>query len=285
MNCYICNHNSFIKRPGSVRDNKNLEILECENCELVFLSSMSHIDDKFYSESGMHGAELLPIQAWLNETEIDDERRFQFLKQKIINKKLLDFGCGVGGFLLKSRNIANLCEGLELEKRLQGHFQNHKLQVWTDLESLVENESKYDIITAFHVIEHLADPISILERLSSLLTEGGEMILEIPSSNDALLSLYKSESFSNFTYWSNHLYLFNNSTFQKMIWKTGLKLNWMKQIQRYPLSNHLYWLSKGKPGGHQVWSFLNNDQLNAEYEMALASAGLCDTIIASVSNQ
>jgi hypothetical protein len=57
----------------------------------------------------------------------------------------------------------------------------------------------------------------------------------------------------------------------KLIKQLGLKLNWLRHIQRYPLSNHLYWLAKGMPGGQKKWIFLNNNRLNIEYENQLAS--------------
>ena len=69
------------------------------------------------------------------------------------------------------------------------------------------------------------------------------MILEVPNSDDALLTLYESKDFQNFTYWSQHLFLFNTKTMAELIEQTGLKLNGIKHIQRYPLSNHMYWLS------------------------------------------
>ena len=61
--------------------------------------------------------------------------------------------------------------------------------------------------------------------------------------------------------------------------KAKLKVEWVKFVQRYSLSNHLYWLSKGKPGGHKVWRFLENVSLNKKYESQLASLGKTDTII------
>jgi len=51
-----------------------------------------------------------------------------------------------------------------------------------------------------------------------------------------------------------------------LIEKANLKAIYIKQIQRYPLSNHLYWLSCGKPGGHQKWGFLDSYELHAAYE-------------------
>ena len=68
-----------------------------------------------------------------------------------------------------------------------------------------------------------------------------------------------------------------------LIKKAGIKLNWIKHVQRYPLSNHLYWLSKGKPGGHKQWAFLDDQQLNQNYEQQLAALGLTDTIVAGIS--
>ena len=41
--CYLCENESFAVRPGSVRDAKDIEILECTNCTLVCLSSLNHI--------------------------------------------------------------------------------------------------------------------------------------------------------------------------------------------------------------------------------------------------
>jgi hypothetical protein len=63
--------------------------------------------------------------------------------------------------------------------------------------------------------------------------------------------------------------------------KAGYKINYIKQFQRYGLSNHLYWLSKNNPGGHQKWSFLDSEELYGAYSAALAKINKCDTIIGS----
>lgn len=281
--CYLCGSHSFQTRPGKVRDNDALKINECVNCGLVFLSSFDHINETHYQESGMHGESLPEIGEWLKETEKDDERRFQFLKEKLVNRKILDFGCGVGGFLLKAKNVAHIAEGMELESRLQPHFKNNQVSVYSNFEEITTKQKSYDLITAFHVLEHISDPISILESLSKILAKNGELIIEVPSANDVLLTLYESKEFSEFTYWSQHLFLFDAKTFEILIQKANLKLNWIKHIQRYPLSNHLYWLAKGKPGGHKNWNHLNSEALEKTYEAVLAASGLTDTIIASVS--
>ncbi len=283
MNCYLCGSNQYKVLPGKVRDRSDLDICECRDCHLVYLSSQKHISNEHYQNSGMHGNSLPSIKTWLSETEVDDERRFQFLKENIRGREVLDFGCGNGGFLLKSKEVASAVYGIELEKRLQEHFSVNQLSVWENLEVALHSNRKIDLITAFHVIEHISDPADIITTLSKLLKPNGKMFFEIPSSSDVLLRLYESKPFSEFTYWSQHLYLFNASNLVKLVDKTGLTLNWIKQVQRYPLSNHLYWLSKGEPGGHIKWNFLNSDVLNSSYEASLASLGMCDTLLFSVS--
>ena len=280
MNCYLCGSSNFKTRPGSVRDNDKVSVLECCDCGLVFLDNDKHIDENFYKNSGMHG-ETIDYNEWLLETKSDDFRRFSAFKEKITNKVVLDFGCGIGGFLDLAKEFCKESYGLELELGLAESFKQRGLKVFSDYESLANSEIKFDIITAFHVVEHLKDPAKTLHDLSLLLNDGGELIVEVPSSADALLTLYECDPFQNFTYWSQHLFLFNSSTFEKLSRKADLTLQWVKNIQRYPLSNHLHWLSKGFPGGHQKWSFLNSPSVNIAYEEVLASLGMTDTIIGS----
>ena len=135
----------------------------------------------------------------------------------------------------------------------------------------------------FHVLEHIPDPKSILGELSEMLADDGQIIVEVPNADDALFTLYNSKPFSCFTYWSCHLFLFTRRSLEMLMTQVGLRMNYIKQILRYPLSNHLYWLANGNPCGHQKWHFLNSPELHAAYEKQLAAIGKCDTILASVS--
>jgi 2-polyprenyl-3-methyl-5-hydroxy-6-metoxy-1,4-benzoquinol methylase len=202
------------------------------------------------------------------------------LKRLIENKSILDFGCGTGGFLLFARGVSSRVVGIEIESRLQLRFQKEGLDVFSNIDEVTGD---FDIITLFHVLEHVPDPVTLLKQLAEKLNKAGYLIVEVPNANDALLSLYKNKSFSNFTYWSCHLFLFTDATLSMVAKKAGLALNCVKQMQRYPLSNHLYWLLNRKPGGHKVWNFLDSEALRDAYEKQLASLGCCDTIIGSFS--
>jgi SAM-dependent methyltransferase len=274
--CTLCNSENLRKRSGSVRDNKSLEIFECNNCGLVFLSEDSHIDNKFYENSNMH--QSFDFYRWRNETLLDDSRRFKFLENLLINKKVLDFGSGNGGFLKFTKDTSSLSIGVELEKAVIPYYEKENIPLENNLDNI---SSKFDLITSFHVIEHIKEPLIILEKLKNLLEDDGKLIIEVPNANDALLTIYENEAFSHFTYWSCHLYLYTQYTLSLLAKKAGLEVEFIKHVQRYPLSNHLYWLSKDKPGGHQKWgNFLDSKDLSEAYENQLATLGATDTIIA-----
>jgi 2-polyprenyl-3-methyl-5-hydroxy-6-metoxy-1,4-benzoquinol methylase len=286
--CYLCGGTEFNKRPGCVRDKPELDVLECASCRLTCLSSFDHIKEGFYESSEMHDEGIPGIDIWLKETAWDDERRFQYLKSVLPNRRLLDFGCGAGGFLLKARDLAAKAHGVEPETRLSSHYQRHALTVFkshSDISIDIRGGGEYDIITMFHVLEHIPDPRAILEELSKMLTDTGQIIVEVPNANDALLTLYQCEPFSNFTYWSCHLFLYTATTLQMLFSQMNLKVNYIKQIQRYSLANHLHWLANSLPNGHQKWHFLDSPELHTAYENKLSSIGKCDTIVGSFAKE
>jgi 2-polyprenyl-3-methyl-5-hydroxy-6-metoxy-1,4-benzoquinol methylase len=207
---------------------------------------------------------------------MDDQRRFDMVKAMLPNKRLLDFGCGAGGFLKKAKTLTADITGIELEKRVRFYWTG-QLNIVPSMETAGND---YDLITAFHVIEHLTDPRGILTSLSRLLKPNGRIIIEVPNAEDALLTLYDSSAFQRFTYWSQHLFLFNSNTLALLARQAELKVVALQHCQRYPLSNHLHWLSKGKPGGHQRWAFMDTPELSQAYANTLAKLGKSDTLIA-----
>jgi len=281
MNCYLCNCSSAEKVDGIVRDKPEVSILKCLDCNLVFLENFNHIEENFYEESKMREGEGT-FEDWRGSTFVDDKRRFIAFKEQLLNKDVMDFGSGNGGFLSLAKTHAKSVTAIELDKEAYETYQKEGIDFYSNLNDLPYGK-KFDIITAFHVIEHLKDPIGYLKEISRHLKNDGKIFLEFPNSEDCLLSLYKSKEFSRFTYWSCHLMLFNENNIKKVIKKAELKCNNVKQIQRYPLSNHLYWLSHGKPGGHEKWSFFNAEKINKEYEKILSDIGACDTLLVEIT--
>lgn len=262
-----------------MRDSTDIQVLECLSCGLVFLSTADHIGPDFYESSSMHEGPL-SLDVWRRETALDDERRFRFCEQSLTGRRLLDFGCGNGAFLLRASEVTQKATGLDLETRAEADLRRNNVAFASALSAL---EGPFDVITMFHVLEHLHDPRATLRELAARLAPDGEIIIEVPNAHDALLKLYEIEAFKAFTYWSCHLFLFTAATLRRLFDEVGATTRHIRHVQRYPLSNHLYWLRHGKPGGHKKWAFFDSPTLVRSYEARLADLGLTDTLMASIS--
>ena len=277
--CYLCGSNKANLIHKGVRGDNNINVLQCKNCGLVRLSEVTDDVDDFYRTSGMREGESTILSELRKETMDDDERRFLFTEKMICRKSVLDFGCGDGGYLIKARQVADKVAGVELEKSMREALQEEHIICY----ERIDEAERYDVVTMYHVLEHLVEPISVLQDIKRHLKPQGKIIIEVPNADDALLSLYDNNEFANFTYWKCHVYLYTTETLRQLARQAGLEVEFIRQVQRYPLSNHLYWLSKGKPGGHVEWSFLSNPNLDCQYGELLANLGIADTIIASMT--
>lgn len=282
FSCYLCGCKNPIVRSGHARDDERLVPLECRECGLVSLSSFAHITDSFYYNSHMHDSTPCDSALEILQSQEDSGRRYIQFHDHFAGKRLLDIGCGTGGFLLKARELATSVAGVEPECRLYPHFQEHGLAVYPDIRG-VPTSFEPDIVTMFHVLEHIPDPISILKQIRERFfyekKKSHKLIIEVPNANDALLTLYQNDAFSKFTYWSCHLFLFTENALQTLLERAGFVAVEITQFQRYPLANHLHWLAYGKPGGHVVWDFFNKKGLAGSYSDSLADLKACDTII------
>lgn len=277
--CYLCQSNEISIKHDKVRDSDAIHVLECPNCGLVFLSTFSHITNQFYEESGMLNGKL-DIKNYRNNSFKDDKRRADYCADSITNKSILDFGCGAGGFLHLIKGITKDAAGLEIDNNINNYINEEGIKCY---KQITEIQDKFDYITLFHVLEHLPNPIEVLKGLRKYLNPSGSIIIEVPNSQDALLTLYKNKAFADFTYWSCHLFLFSKENLLNVFKQAGFNVKYIKQVQRYPLSNHLYWMSHQKPGGHKEFNFLHNSILNSEYENQLANLGYCDTLFAEIT--
>ena len=281
MKCHLCDSEKIEAVPGKVRDRPEIPIYRCTSCGLVFLGSFSHVHESFYDTdyTDENHAEH-DWTAFLNDCRQDDARRFEQLRPVLANKKFLDVGCGAGGVLLMAREYCKQASGVEPQSRWRGVLTNAGVTTVASLSDVPD--ASQDVISLFHVLEHIPEPVSFLRELLTKAAPGGRILIEVPNADDALLTLYRNKAFSEFTYWSPHLFLYNAGTMARLLEKAGVareKIS-VTQFQRYPLSNHMMWLSQGRPGGHAAWAFLDSASLNEAYAASLASQGRCDTLIA-----
>lgn len=93
--------------------------------------------------------------------------------------RLLDVGCGNGGFLMLAQQAGWQVEGLDFDEGAVSTARSRGLAVRCGgIEVLDWRGECFDVITICHAIEHVHDPASVLRRLHSLLKPGGSLWLD-----------------------------------------------------------------------------------------------------------
>jgi 2-polyprenyl-3-methyl-5-hydroxy-6-metoxy-1,4-benzoquinol methylase len=269
---------SWISRHGSVRDNPNTGLIECQSCGLV--THANDLSESVNYESGTMHVWASGYGDNLPGPATDVIRRVSAIKDigKAHNiESILDFGCGSGGML---EALSNRYEMIGIEPDLSARMiaSQKSFKIYENANEVIENGIVVDMVTLFHVVEHFYNPTVELERIFKILKPNGLLLIETPNANDALLSKYENRSFQNFTYWSHHPMLHSHESLEVMVKKAGFAILDNQGTQRYDLNNHLYWLSKGLPGGHDVWKGATSLETNESYSADLVKNKTCDTL-------
>ncbi len=182
----LCIH----ERTKNILEADDFFLLECLSCRLIFLqkknepNSDQNIYTNYYKEETGERFENIV------EFVVKVFRFWRALKIFLLNpkgKKILDIGSGRGWMLyfLKKYFKYNVAVGTQISENAY-RFSRDKLglEIYNkDLLDLELNSAKFDIITLWHVLEHVPAPEAYIQRISELLENDGLILIEVPNFN------------------------------------------------------------------------------------------------------
>jgi SAM-dependent methyltransferase len=136
---------------------------------------------------------------------------------------LLDIGCGTGEFISFCQKKGMAVTGMEPgEKARKFANSQHQLHIAASLEELKGKETKYSVITLWHVLEHIHRLNDSLELIKGLLAERGTLIIAVPNCRSA-----DARKFGAF--WAaydvpRHLYHFDKDTLTRLLRNHGFSV-------------------------------------------------------------
>ncbi len=280
-NCPVCRSAHLAQRPEKLRDTADISVLQCGNCGHVFLDSFDHVGSEYFTNDQFLLSKpfLEGIDARLRHYEHENQERAKRVGPLVLNKTVLDYGCGAGALLEKIAGLASSIDGLEPTHSFRERLMARGHKTHADLGEL---DRSYDVILMFHVLEHLPDPVAVIKTCVERLTPGGLLYIEVPNINDALLTLFDVQKYREFHFFRDHLHYFSRHSLSEAIKCAGAEVLTISGHNRFGLANHLYWLRHGKPGGHKIWNFLENPAVFEEYTKGLAAADLSDSLVAQI---
>ncbi|HLA54703.1 MAG TPA: class I SAM-dependent methyltransferase [Flavobacterium sp.] len=174
--------------------------------------------------------------------------------------RLLDIGAGTGDFLALAGTDGWNITGVEPNEKAKNIAKN-KGALFVETTSDLANQS-FDVITMWHVLEHVPDVEKQIKELKRLLNPSGTIIIAVPNFNSFDANHYKE-------FWAafdvpRHLWHFSKMAIEKLFAKEGLKL-----IDVLPMEYDAYYVSllseKYKSGKmNYVKAFLNGMKSNAK---------------------
>jgi len=96
--------------------------------------------------------------------------------------RLLDVGCAMGRFMGLMQSVGWTVSGIEIDPEAAARARQVTPNVFHgDPMDASFAPGSFDLVTAFHVLEHLPDPVGVLRRMLGWLAPGGIAVVEVPN--------------------------------------------------------------------------------------------------------
>lgn len=243
--CPLCEGEGFQNKiicNDYLVSNESFVIVQCENCSFEFTNPRpkpENIGNFYRSESYISHSNKI---SGFTDIIYKIARYFALKKKlRLINKlskkgHVLDYGCGTGAFLNTCKKGGWQTTGIEPDAKAQEIArQTTNIPVYSNLDNL-DDKTAFDIITLWHVLEHITDINQVIKQLKQRLTKNGKLIVAVPNNNSYDEQIYKE-------HWAaydlpRHLYHFDQKTMKAMMKKHLLKL-----VKTLPMKLDAYYVS------------------------------------------
>jgi len=233
--CPICREKAVHLYPGEILLDKHCNVFSCGKCGMVFLKRGS--EEKEFARQDLYWKGNAQEDIY---SDRDVERAFYKtftryladIESCVLGRRLLDIGCGTGIFLQVARDRGWDCCGIDISPhavelargRLGVPIEAGKLE-----NGLFANE-RFDVVTMWDVIEHLDDPVKMLQEVYHRLNPGGLFIAETPDEEFLVRTLVKlfyragvgiAQFFPKYFYYQDHLFYFSLRSLSRLLQASG----------------------------------------------------------------
>lgn len=210
-------------------DYKIIQLIECQDTGYRFYYPNDIFGDgPFYEEL------QTKLPWYYKEGKFEHE---QALKNITESAKVLEIGSGSGHFLelCKQKNIN--ATGLELNEKAIRESEQKAIQVYksTIQEFAINQQSEFDVVCFFQVLEHIYDVKSFLNAAINCLKPGGKLIIAVPNNNPFI---FRYDVYHTLNLPPHHAGLWNKGVFEKLPKYFPLKL---EQVHIEPMTEYKTW--------------------------------------------
>jgi 2-polyprenyl-3-methyl-5-hydroxy-6-metoxy-1,4-benzoquinol methylase len=287
--CPVCKSkliNPLLTVKDYIVSKEDFVIWQCNNCTLRFTQDAPvetaigkyYKSPQYISHTNSDKGLLNKIYQRVRNFTLQNKARLVLDATAVTQGKLLDVGCGTGGFLNTMKKEGWTVTGLEPDEEARSLAKKiYDLNVFdsSSINSLSINS--FDAITLWHVLEHVHDLHGYVDQLKELLKLNGKMFIAVPN----YLSLDSDIYRLNWAAYDvpRHLYHFTAKALHVLMEKHSLKVTAKKAM---PFDSfYISLLSSKYKNGKPQWfvSFVNGLRSNIN---AAFNVDRCSSIIYTV---
>lgn len=173
------------------------------------------------------GVQSNPLQRYWHGEKV---KTFEKISKGLVPKKILDVGCASGMMASKIGKIFPKAKIVALDAYPAAiSFGKKKYPqisfVLADAHSLPFKKNSFDIVTCYETIEHVSNPLKVLQELKRITKPEGRVILAMDSGNLVFRIIWFIWENSKGRVWKHaHLHPFKHQLLEKLIKRSGFKI-------------------------------------------------------------
>ncbi len=218
IRCIVCG-NRDEKRFTVRYRRKNCSIVRCAECSFHFIPPhfRKSIDYTRYKTPEVV-REVARGDLWLKIQR--NLLRYRLIRKYSRSGRLFDIGCGFGHFLLAGRQLGYHVAGVEMSRANVEFIRDEfRLAVESGDFLAVREDTPFDIMTAWDVLEHIDEADRIVEKASRMLSPRGILVVQVPQADSFFARLMRGG------WWAmglDHVNYFSRGTIRRLFDRYGL---------------------------------------------------------------
>jgi 2-polyprenyl-3-methyl-5-hydroxy-6-metoxy-1,4-benzoquinol methylase len=282
--CPVCKGTDFkevLRAKDHTVSGEVFGIQHCQTCSHRFTSPVpdQHEIGPYYksadyvSHTNTSQGLINRIYQIVRKITLKSKRRLIIAESGKLTGRLLDVGSGAGAFLSTMKGAGWQVKGLEPDPDARAVAQNDFGVESQPIEELMQlPEGQWDVITMWHVLEHVHALDAYLDKYAKLLAPGGRLVIAVPNYDS-----YDADKYG--AAWAaydvpRHLYHFCPTSMQQLLELHQFKLLKMK---RMPFDSfYVSMLSERHKNGSMLKAVWNGF---CSYWVALGNVARCSSVI------